>query len=128
MRRNIVITLGIVVTVSVLFVLVWVMSGGESQTPPASKVSETTTEPVAESLETIAGNDNVSGAKYFANNTWLVGAASSTTDDVGETYTIVSKLSDGEWTTVDVGSFIDTESLLFEGAPPDLISYLEEIQ
>jgi len=41
---------------------------------------------------------------------------------------IVAKLSNGRWSTIDVGSFIDTELLRLAGAPPDLISYLEGAQ
>ena len=92
------------------------------------KVSLKPTPTALEALVSIAGIGSVSGARYFANNTWLVGAAGSTSSDVEETYLVVAKFSNGAWETIEAGTYVDTEFLLLEGAPPDLISHIEEIQ
>lgn len=94
----------------------------------AVKVSLKSTPTALDALVSVAGIGSVSGARYFANNTWLVGAAGSASSDVEETYTIVARLSNGAWETIEAGTYVDAEFLLLEGAPPDVITYLEEIQ
>lgn len=132
MRRKIIIILGIIGTILIVSISAWSMSGKEKQSTTTDKNGEATNEPSVrtltstEALETVVGDNSVSGAKYFTDNTWLVGVTSA--NGSGETYTIVARLTDGKWHTVDVGSFIDTELLLLDGVPPDVIAYLEEIQ
>lgn len=132
MKRKMIIVLCIIGTILIVFVRVWHGEGNNTKTERANRVDESTIEPAnqkltaTEALETFAGESSISGAKYFANETWVVGVANSSSS--GEAYIIVAKYSGSEWSTVDVGTFIDTELLLLDGAPPDVIAYLEEIQ
>jgi len=86
----------------------------------------------SEVLKDVVGQSedlNISGAKYFAEDSWLVGTTVSATEDAGEVFIVIAKLtSSGSWKTVDVGSFIDIDSLVLDGAPPDLVGYVEGLQ
>ncbi len=68
---------------------------------------------------------NVSGARFFGNNSWLVFSVSDKGVDA-EGSIVVAKFDDGlrTWSIVDEGTDIDTSQDKYIDAPTDLISFL----